>query len=166
MTPSGIAIPRRLGALARFGAPGTVAAMGSDEALSRARLDQDPEAAQLVAFGLRRIGARDDEVLEVARATWRTETRGGACLVILTSAGLVVVLVPVPTGTQRADVAAPACVPLDFASIADVEALDRSEAGMVFRGSGDGPDFALRFTAAAERDRMLEATASALSAAR
>jgi hypothetical protein len=127
-----------------------------DGALERAGLAPVAhDTRQLLDFGLDRIRARDDDVLEITRAAWQTETHGGDGVTILTREMVCIVLAPIATGLLRRK-SAPACVQIPFAAIRDL--IDDDEefgsSAIFFVGAQENPDFVLTFPRSAERDRF------------
>lgn len=123
-------------------------------ALERAGLaPASAETSELIEFGLGRIGASDDDVLEITRAIWQNEEYGGDTLTILTRETLCMVVAPVATGMLRRRKTAPACMQIPLATIKDLIDDDVQMGGAVIFFFAE-PEFLLRFEHSAERDRF------------
>jgi hypothetical protein len=123
-------------------------------ALERAGLaPASTETSELIQFGLGRIGASDDEVLEITRAFWQTDTHGGDSVAILTRETLCVVVAPITTGMLLRRKSAPACAQIPLTTIEDLIDDDKEMGGAVIFFFAE-PNFLLRFEHSAERDRF------------
>jgi hypothetical protein len=123
-------------------------------ALERAGLaPASTETSELIQFGLGRIGASDDEVLEITRAFWQTDTHGGNSVAILTRETLCVVVAPITTGMLLRRKSAPACAQIPLTTIEDLIDDDKEMGGAVIFFFAE-PNFLLRFEHSAERDRF------------
>jgi hypothetical protein len=123
-------------------------------ALERAELARASSAvSDLIQFGLVRIQGGDEDVLEVTKAAWETNSHGGEGVAILTREMLCVVLAPVATGILRRGKTEPACVAIPFTEIEDLIEDDKEMGGaVIFFFAVE--NFLLRFERSAERDRF------------
>ncbi len=127
----------------------------TEAALQRADLwPPSSETRELIQLGLMRMGAGDDDVLEITRAFWRTETHGGQSVLILTRTQQCAVLEPVSVGVLRRRKSRPAVLQIKHTHVRDL--IDSNDEGAVifFVGAGENPDFLLAFDRTAERDRF------------
>lgn len=129
---------------------------GLANALARSPLPAPtPDQWKLISFGMSRLRADEEAILELTEALWQTATHGGRGIVLLTRSGLGVVLVPARRGFLGRTTTPPACVAIGFEAVQDLIESDDDGPSIFFFGKDEKDHFALRFDTTAERSRMM-----------